>query len=50
MFNINANMWNLENGINDLFWKEEIEEQMQRTNRGKGRGERNWKIGIDIYI
>lgn len=37
IFYINANMWNLENGINDLFWKAEIEKQMSRTNvRGKG--------------
>ena len=55
---INAYMWNLENGTDELVCRAEIETQKQRKNvwtpRGEaavggGGGVMNWEIGIDMY-
>ena len=46
-----AQIWNLQNGVDDLICKTEMDrcrEPMYRHQEGK-QGGRNWEIGIGIY-
>ena len=46
---LNTYMWNLENGLDDLIYKTQIETLMQKTKIPQGNGGINWEIGIDIH-
>ena len=46
---LNTYMWNLENGLDDLIYKTQIETPMQKTKIPQGNGGINWEIGIDIH-